>query len=119
MKDLEAAEAVVQKICHCRLSEEDAAWMAECLKAFFSKRDSRKAIGADEKMRLLHKQNLRCAICGAPIDERTAHVDHIIPWDYVGDNLNNNLQGLCSDCNQTKSNHVAVAVTNMILHLEG
>ena len=118
-KDLKAAEMVVRRTCHCSLPEEDISWMAEWLKAFFSKRDKRRAIGVDEKRQLLHKQNLRCAICGAPIDEKTAHVDHIIPWDYVGDNLCDNLQGLCSNCNQTKSNHVAVAVTNMILHLEG
>lgn len=119
MDDLEATKAVVWNTCRCYLPEEDISWMTDCIKAFFRKGDSRRAMEADEKKRLLHKQNHRCAICGAPIDEENVHVDHIIPWDYVGDNLSDNLQGLCSDCNRTKSNHVAVALTNMILHLEG
>ena len=119
MDDFEATKTVVQRTCHCHLPEDDISWMAECMKAFFLKGDNRKTIDADEKKRLLLKQNHRCAICGVPISEENVHIDHIIPWDYVGDNLDNNLQGLCSDCNLTKSNHVAVALTNMILHLEG
>lgn len=119
MSDFEATKMVVQKICHCYLPEDDISWMAECIKAFFLKSDNRRAIELDEKKRLLHKQDHRCAICGEPISEKNIHIDHIIPWDYVGDNLKNNLQGLCPDCNLKKSNHVAVALTNMILHLEG
>ena len=117
--DLDATRMVVRNICHCSLPEEDISWMTGCIKAFFQKGDSRKQLSREEKKQLLHKQNNRCAICGAPINEKSIQIDHIIPWDYVGDKLNDNLQGLCSDCNLTKSNHVAVALTNMILHLEG
>ena len=116
--DFDATKMVVQSICHCSLTEEDISWVTSCIKAFFQKGDSRKQISRDEKKQLLRKQNDRCAICGAPIDEKNAHIDHIIPWDFVGDNLRDNLQGLCPNCNLTKSNHVAVALTNMILHME-
>ena len=118
MNDYEATKKIVQNICHCYLPEEDISWMAECIKAFFLKGDNRRAIAEDEKKRILYKQDYMCAICGTPIDEGSVHIDHIIPWDYVGDKLNNNLQGLCPNCNLTKSNHVAVALSNMILHME-
>lgn len=119
MNDIEATKMITREVFHCCLSDDDISWMARCIKAFFEKNDHREVIKQDEKRRLLHNQSYRCAICGAPINEKNMHVDHVIPWDYVGDRLSDNLQGLCSDCNLSKSSHVAVALSNLILHLEG
>lgn len=114
--DLEATKKVVNFICKCRLSDSDLIWMNKCIKAFLDKTDKRKAISDIEKNRIINKQNNKCALCGKELMPHDIHIDHIIPWDYVGDELEDNYQALCSDCNLHKSNHVAIAVSNIILH---
>ena len=114
--DLNATQKVVDRACKCKLSEEDTLWMQTCIKAFFSKSSSRRPITQEVKEQLMKKQEGKCAICGCAINTHNMHVDHIIPWDFVGDRLNDNFQGLCKDCNLSKSNHVAKTVTNLIIH---
>jgi ATP adenylyltransferase len=46
----------------------------------------------------------RCALCGATKNERPLHVDHIKPRSKGGKTKYENLQVLCSKCNQAKSN---------------
>ncbi len=46
----------------------------------------------------------RCALCGATKDQTTLHVDHIFPRSRGGKNTLDNLQVLCADCNEAKSN---------------
>ena len=118
VNELEATQKVVDRACKCILPENDILWMKNCIKAFFSKNCNREVVTLEEKEQLLKKQENRCAICGHNITLHNMHVDHIIPWDYVGDKLNNNSQGLCKDCNLSKSNHVAETVTNLIIHRE-
>ena len=79
-------------------------------------KDTRSVIPSDEKKRFLERQDNRCAKCGKTITLSSMHVDHIVPWDYVGDELEHNRQGLCSVCNSRKSNHVAMAVSDLILN---
>ena len=114
--DTNATKKVVDRACKLKLSESDTLWMQACIKAFFSKNNTRKIFTQEEKERLLEKQGGKCALCGCAITKQSMHVDHIIPWDYVGDKLNNNYQGLCKDCNLSKSNHVAKTVKNLIMH---
>jgi hypothetical protein len=116
--DIEATKKLVYSVCNCQLSDNDIIWLTKCIKAFFNKSDTRKAISTDEKKDILIIQKNRCAICGDIITIDNMHVDHIIPWDYVGDRLPDNRQGLCAKCNLSKSNHVAIAVSNIILHTE-
>ena len=116
--DTTATKKVIDRACKCKLSESDTLWMKNCIKAFFTKSSLRETIPQDVKESLLCLQHNKCAICGKEITLQTLHVDHIIPWDYVGDKLDNNYQGLCKDCNLAKSNHVAITVTNLILHRE-
>ncbi len=118
MDDISATKKTVMHVCNCLMAPKDYIWINECLKAFFRKKDTRRIITADEKNELIRKQEGKCAICGTNITQAGMHVDHIIPWDYVGDELADNLQGLCSDCNLHKSNHVAIAVSNIIIHKE-
>lgn len=54
--------------------------------------------------RVLKDSGGRCALCGATKKERPLQVDHIKPRSKGGKTVYENLQVLCSKCNQTKSN---------------
>ena len=75
------------------------------LEAHFKMTGARKKITNLEKEDLYKKQQGRCASCGEElgVDYSKIHADHIVPWKYVGDELKNNLQLLCCDCNESKS----------------
>ena len=110
-----AAKKIIKSVCDLTVGSDDLQWFDACIKAFFNKKDKRATISPDTKLKIITDQNSKCAICGADISIETMHVDHIIPWDYVGDELPGNLQGLCCECNLHKSNHVAQAVSRLIL----
>lgn len=114
--DLDATRKVIALACDCKLTQNDYLWMKKCITAFLTKNSVRKPFDKEIKMRLLDKQMGLCAICSCQISLQDMHVDHIIPWDYVGDKLDDNYQGLCGKCNLSKSNNVAKAVTNIITH---
>jgi len=54
--------------------------------------------------RVLKESGRRCELCGATAKERPLHVDHIKPRSKGGKTEYENLQVLCSKCNQAKSN---------------
>lgn len=54
--------------------------------------------------RVLKESDGRCALCGATNRERPLQVDHIKPRSKGGKTEYDNLQVLCSKCNQAKSN---------------
>lgn len=56
------------------------------------------------RYRILKESGGRCAICGATKKECPLDVDHIIPRSKGGKNEYENLQVLCSKCNQEKGN---------------
>lgn len=113
--NFEATQKIIQATCNIEMSNDDICWLGECIGCYLKKKSTRAVIPQELKLQLLIDQNEKCALCGTPITLSTMHVDHIIPWDYVGDELENNYQGLCSDCNLHKSNHVATTVSNFIL----
>ncbi len=84
------------------LDTEQATRMMELISAYLKKSQFRKTITDSEKRTMLDKQDSRCAICGKAIG-LNGHADHIVPFKYVGDELDNNLQMLCSDCNLKKN----------------
>lgn len=47
------------------------------------------------------------------------HVDHIVPWDYVGDELENNKRVLCAACNRKKSKQAVTAVYDLFFGTRG
>ena len=53
---------------------------------------------------VLKESGGRCSLCGATKKERPIDVDHIIPRSKGGKNVYENLQVLCSLCNQEKGN---------------
>jgi diadenosine tetraphosphate (Ap4A) HIT family hydrolase len=54
--------------------------------------------------RVLKESGGRCALCGVSKDDRPLHVHHIKPRSRGGKTLYENLQALCSKCNQAKAN---------------
>ncbi len=86
------------------LSEDQAIRMEQLVTAFLNKTTFRSTIPRETKEKLLIIQHNKCAICNKEIDIH-AHADHIIPFKYVGDELNehHNLQMLCSRCNESKN----------------
>lgn len=83
-------------------STQDAKRIQELVMAFLNKKPYRAVIPPETKKRILIDQNNKCAICDCMIDS-SAHVDHIVPFKYVGDELMDNYQMLCSKCNQRKN----------------
>ena len=56
------------------------------------------------RQQVLQESGGRCALCGATKKERPLDIDHIIPKSKGGKNAHENLQVLCSKCNQEKGN---------------
>ncbi|EGY23858.1 HNH endonuclease family protein [Desulfovibrio sp. A2] len=56
------------------------------------------------RIRVLKDSGGRCALCGATARTTSLEVDHIVPRSRGGSNSHENLQVLCRDCNQAKSN---------------
>ncbi|MBL8031223.1 MAG: HNH endonuclease [Candidatus Doudnabacteria bacterium] len=65
--------------------------------------------GISMKVRALILKDQRCAQCGrTPMEDHVKlHVDHKIPQEWGGTNDPDNLQPLCSDCNEGKRNFYA------------
>jgi hypothetical protein len=57
------------------------------------------------RFKVLSRDSFRCRSCGAsPATQQAVllEVDHIVPWSKGGETTLDNLQTLCSDCNQGK-----------------
>lgn len=93
---------IVKNKYDAEVTEQQAYRLLELIKAFLCKSNYRKKIPKSIRENLLSEQKYECAFCGNPIDI-SAHADHIVPFKYVGDCLNNNLQMLCSTCNKQKN----------------
>ena len=58
------------------------------------------------RFKVMSRDNFKCCYCGAsPAKDSSVelHIDHIKPWAKGGETEINNLQTLCSRCNQGKS----------------
>ena len=101
-----ASIKLVKEICGTELTDTDAIIINEWIIAFLKKRDQRDDVDDSLRKRLFFEQEGKCACCHNKISIENSHFDHIIPWDYVGDELSNNGQLLCSYCNEHKNNNV-------------
>lgn len=117
--NLDAARLVVQKVCGCTLLEEEIRWLDQCLRASMRKRDRRKRYTQLEQEAVWHKQNKRCAICGRHVPFQDSHLAYRISWDFVGDELPDNLQMLCPDCNCQRDPRLAKGVYNILCAQKG
>ncbi len=106
---------LVYDICGTKLTESDGLLLSSWIQAFFRKSDIRKPVPLSEKARILSLQDYKCACCNQPLKIEDSHYDHIIPWDYVGDELTDNYQMLCSYCNEHKSNNIHYLLKRQIV----
>lgn len=100
----ETIKQIAKRNCKIVINDSQVERLQELVKAFLRKSEYRKIIPVETREKLLLNQNFKCVYCGKTIDN-TAHVDHIVPFKYVGDELNDNLQMLCGNCNEKKSDH--------------
>ena len=100
-------KAIIKKEVEVELTNEEAQKMEKWFIANENKKP-RKHISEAEKYRLLKEQNYKCNICGADLSNsaKKIHVDHIIPYELVGDELEDNLQCLCETCNECKNSKI-------------
>ena len=98
------------------LDDEISSLMQKWFEAYFSKQNHRKPFSLEIKQKLIKKQNGKCIVCGEPLSEDLSkvHVDHIIPWVLVGDELKDNYQCLCDICNECKSAQIDYMFKNLI-----
>lgn len=97
-----------------KISADQAAKLATWLKCFYTKKTTRTAYSVDVKRHYLTLQNNRCNYCSKETTFENAELDHIIPFAYVGDELNDNLQILCQKCNLEKSSNITSAMFNTL-----
>jgi hypothetical protein len=98
------------------LTFDEAKIMSSWFAANLKKSNQRKRLPLSLKIELFDKQNGKCAVCGEDLgnDWSKIHVDHIIPWTLVGDELENNYQNLCETCNECKSASTDYIFKNLI-----
>lgn len=99
---MHSTRIILKKYVGCELGDEEISTLYKWLSAFFKKRNQRTRVNPDIRNSLLRKQEWKCAICESSISLTSSHYDHIIPWDFVGDELENNYQMLCPSCNVRK-----------------
>ena len=90
------------------LSDSQCYIVSKWINAFFKKSEFRKSYPDDYKKLLIMKQNNICPICHRTFDSDLSkiHIDHIIPWKFVGDELDDNYQCLCDSCNKRKNDSI-------------
>ena len=111
-----AAKIIVSNYVGCILPDEAYVRMADLLSAFFSTGDSRKQFDLGYREKLVNSQGKKCAICKKDISVSNSHLDHIVPWDYVGDCLKENYQMLCETCNTRKGKSTSFELSMMLLN---
>lgn len=99
---------IIEREFHCKIDVEESKLMTHWFWAFLKKKSCRKNIPIEIKKSLYDKQGGKCESCGEELgtDWSRIHVDHIIPWTLVGDELPDNYQDLCETCNECKNSRI-------------
>ncbi|MEM8719360.1 MAG: HNH endonuclease [Cyanobacteria bacterium P01_G01_bin.39] len=63
-------------------------------------------ISKSTRVSVLHRDKYKCVFCGRSSQQIELQIDHIIPFSRGGSNQIDNLQTLCVDCNQGKSDRI-------------
>lgn len=110
-----AISAMISKEMNIDLTDQETERMSLLIEAFLNKSLYREKIPIQVKIDLLEKQEYKCRYCEQEIDI-TAHADHIVPFKYVGDELQDNLQMLCARCNESKNASIDYEI-RYLLHI--
>nr|WP_306442378.1 HNH endonuclease signature motif containing protein [Clostridium butyricum] len=97
---------LIRSIVSMTLQNDEYEYIFTLIIAYLRKSDVRKKINDYEKDYLLIKQGYKCEMCHCKINMTNLHIDHIIPFKLVGDELKDNYQLLCEQCNLNKSSNV-------------
>lgn len=68
------------------------------------KSKNRTPIGPKIRHEVFKRDNYKCVECGGSKEEKTLHIDHILPVSQGGTDELSNLRTLCQQCNLAKSN---------------
>lgn len=112
---LHVTQQIMNKYIGGTFTEQEYERFYSLLMARLRKKSNRKLYSDSTRTMLLNSQNHRCAICGCGIDKETSELDHIVPWNLVGDELKSNLQMLCIPCNRRKSATTDYALLSIFL----
>lgn len=101
------SKIIIEKNFDVDISIDDSKMLCSWFEANLKKKSTRnpKFTSIEVKRSLCKQQNWLCASCGENLgdDMSKIHVDHIIPFKLVGDELQDNYQALCETCNECKS----------------
>lgn len=100
-----AAATVMKTRYQQELSPAEAVEVSLWIRAFFSRKTTRRPVTAAEKLAMWDRQRGICPCCNRMMerDMDKNHADHLIPFTYVGDELENNLRLTHAGCNLSKS----------------
>ena len=107
-------ENKILEVCGIKLNSNEVKYLTDICIASINKKEYRNTITKSEKELLLNKQDNKCGLCNKYIDISNSHYDHIIPWTWVGDELSNNYQMLCTNCNLKKSNSIIYSIKTFL-----
>jgi len=65
---------------------------------------ARRYAGPVTRAKLLRLHGYRCSYCGRRVTNKTANIDHIVPWKRGGTTRMSNLIPSCWNCNKLKGN---------------
>lgn len=106
-----ALKTFISSNLRTNLDDSQTQFILKLIKAYFRKSSSRVKLNNFDS--LFKLQNGKCNICKRTIDQ-SAQIDHIIPWKFVGDEIDDNYQLLCNQCNSKKKANVFFEITYMI-----
>ena len=98
-------KSLVLRDYQIELTDDDARKILFWIDAYRKKKPTRKALSKEMREILVEKQHGICPVCGEKLgnDYSKIHIDHIIPFVLVGDELDDNYQALCNTCNECKN----------------
>lgn len=112
------SKIIIEKNFDVNISKDDSKLLSSWFEANLMKQNHRnsKFTSLEVKKKLFDIQNGICASCGEKLgtDMSKIHVDHIIPFKLVGDELKDNYQDLCDTCNECKSAKIDFIFKKMI-----